>query len=154
MAKIVNSSIRFIISILGQKAFDWFPDTKIYNFMSLLSIGDTRKYGLVKAYLICLKAICYSSPQTISLLLSSLSSGENAFNFSVEFAMNLFRKLILQTKPYSSFLFGGGLTSSMALTLFLSTSILWWYTKKMRKFLARTLKAHLVGFIFRYIALS
>ena len=61
--------------------------------------------------------------------------------------MTLLRKLIFLIRLCNSFLFLGRLASNTAFVLVLSTSIRWLCTRKPKKLLAETTKAHFAKFI-------
>ena len=120
----------------------------IYNFKGLWRAKGVNTGRLAKLSFIWSKAFYCFSLQTNSSADFNLKSGEQAFIFLAEFAINL-KKLTFPIRLYSSFLFLGGLASCTTFDLFLSRSILWLCTKKLKKLPAETPKAHLAEFIFK-----
>ena len=106
----------------------------MYNLRGHSKSGGTSIGGVAKNCLIWSNASCCLLPQTNSSACLSLNNGEKAFSLPVDFAINFLMKFILPIRLYNSFLFLGGLASNTVFTLFLSTSMPLWWTKKPRKF--------------------
>ena len=88
------------------------------------------------------------------LIIFNFNKGENDRILFDKFKMNLLMKLILPSRDCNSILVVGGTVSSIAFILFWPISIPLSWTMKPKNYLAYTLKAHLLGFIFRPYFLS